>query len=71
MKTYRMIFHAKRGTVAVLMCIGFVALAGEAEDLAGVFLQLLTFGISWLSALYLFNKWGLGKIENRIKNARK
>ncbi len=71
MKTYRLSFYAKKGVVAVLMCIGFVALAGEAESLTGVFSQLLTFGISWLSALYLFNRWGLEKIENRIKNARK
>ncbi len=71
MKTYRIIFYAKRGIVAVLMCIGFVALAGEAESLTGAFSQLLIFGITWLSALYLFNKWGLGKIENRIRNARK
>ncbi len=71
MKTYRLSFYAKKSIVAVLMCTGFVALAGEAESLTGVFSQLLIFGITWLSALYLFNRWGLGKIENRIKNARK
>lgn len=75
MKTYRLSFYAKKGIVAILMCAGLIALAGEPTEDANLLLcaalQLLTAATTWATALYLFRRWGLGKIEKRMESINK
>ncbi len=74
LRTYRLRYYAKQATIGLLMCIGFIALTGEpTEDtnfLVCLLLQLLTWGITWATALWLYHRWGIDKVEKRIKRLK-
>ncbi len=70
--TYRLRYYARLFTIGILIMVGFIAItgepAGDSNFLLTIAIQLLTWGTTWSTAIYLYQRWEIDKYRNRTIN---